>query len=118
MVRCLMVQGVHYYLVDRITKSILSSTKTKCSKLKYHLFSLNLAESSLCSCGQPETEYHYFFECRNYIAERNEFFMQTLFIPHLSLSVILHGNSDFSSCQLNLLFSAVTKFIKSSKRIS
>ena len=94
----------------------MASFRTKCSQLKDDLFQNGIIESNLCSCGNAETIYHYFFECENFAIQIDVFFTETLFVPRLSLATILHGNSNFTDNQNKLLFDAVLKYVKSTKR--
>ena len=109
-------KNTYYLLGCRAINSLMASFRTKCSNLKHDLFRNGIADRDLCICGASETVYHYFFECENYLIQRDTLFTDTLFVPRLSLSIILHAHSDFTDHQRKLLFLAVYNYVKSTKR--
>ena len=106
---------VYYLLGNRSINSVMATFRTKCSQIKDDLFKNGIIDSNSCTCGATETVYHYFFECENFVIQRDTLFTDTLFVPHLSLSIILHGHPDFTNNQNILLFDAVFKYVKSTK---
>ena len=99
----------YYYYGDRRVSSFLSSVRTMCSQLRNDLFKNKILLNNTCTCGLPETAYHYFFECPNYIVQRDQLFNDTLFVQNLTLHIILHGSTECSEDQNILLFEAVFK---------
>ena len=73
----------HYY-GNRKVNSLLASIRTKCSPLKSDLYANKITFDDKCKCGLSETPYHYFFECINYIVERDQLFRDTLILPRLT----------------------------------
>ena len=108
----------YYYYGNRRMNSLLSSIRTKCSQLKHDLFSNDIIDNDLCTCGLSETAYHYFFECVNYIVQRDRLYNDTFFIQNLTLSTILHGNSEYSLQQNSNLFEAISLYITTTNRFS
>ena len=104
-------RNYYYYLGNRKMNSLLSSIRTKCSPLRKDLFNNNIIANDLCTCGLSETAYHYFFECINYIVQRDRLFNDTIFIPNLTLNTILHGCPECSNQLNELLFEAVSSYI-------
>ena len=82
----------------------------KCSKLNHDLSVNNIIENDLCNCGNIETAFHFFLECPLYTIFRNDLQMETMFLPNLSLNIIL--NDDVDSLQ-----SAILEFILPSQSI-
>ena len=61
---------------------ILASIRMKCSKLNHDLSVNNIIENDLCNCGNIETAFHFFLECPLYTIFRNDFQMETMFLPN------------------------------------
>ena len=70
----------------------------KCSKLNHDLSVNNIIEDDLCNCGNIETAFHFFLECPLYTIFRNDLQMETMFLPNLSLNIILNGYVDSLQC--------------------
>ena len=88
----------------------------KCSKLNHDLSANNIIDNDLCNCGNSETAFHFFLECPLYIIFRNDIQMKTMFLPNLSLNIILNGDVD-SCAQRNIdIHSAVSKYIFKTNR--
>ena len=88
----------------------------KCSKLNHDLSVNNIIENDLCNCGNIETAFQFFLECPLYTIFRNDLQMETMFLPNLSLNIILNGDVD-SSAQRNIgIHSAVSKYIIKTNR--
>ena len=51
---------------SRCINSILASMRMRCSQYRNYI-----SFDKYCICGEEETVFHYFFECRNYINPRN-----------------------------------------------
>ena len=80
------------------------------------LYSKNITDSSLCSCGAVENAHHFFFTCPRYHEPRADMLDTLAFLPEVTLNLILYG--DESICHENnvSIFSAVQKFIEKTKR--
>ena len=61
-----------YYYGNRKLQILHSRLRIGCSALNLDLFTKNITDSPLCSCGSIENSQHYFFHCRNYQAIRHE----------------------------------------------
>ena len=55
-----------YFYGERKMQIIHTRLRNNCSDLKQHLFWKNFVASTLCRCGEVESNTHYFFECRFY----------------------------------------------------
>ena len=96
------------------------------STLNYPLFLKNCVASPMCSCGiVNETEFHFFFECNRFAAERcvllaaAEQLLGTLWLNSSSsmrLQWFLYGHPDVTYSINVKLFSLVQDFISNSKR--
>ena len=82
--------------------------RLECSALKQHLFKKNLVESSLCTCGIPETSKHFLFDCQNYLQERTRTLSEFL---HLPVKSLLFGDLRWSEDENIRVFEAVHKYI-------
>ena len=109
-------KNYYYYFGDRKVNSLLASMRTKCSQLRSDLYANKLTVNDLCSCGLSETHFHYFFECMNYIVQRDQLYNDTLFLPRLSLSTVLNGHAECTVQQNMLMFEAVSRYIYATKR--
>jgi len=65
-----------YYEGDRQTCVYHARLRTHCSNLNDHFFTKNIVESPLCTCGDIEDTYHFFFSCPLYIGSRFELYNQ------------------------------------------
>ena len=82
--------------------------RLECSALKQHLFKKNLVESSLCTCGIPETSKHFLFDCKNYLQERTRTLSELL---HLPVKSLLFGDLRWSEDENIRVFEAIHKYI-------
>ena len=88
----------------------------KCSKLNHDLSVNDIIENDLFNCGNIETAFHFFLECPLYRIFRNDLQLETMFLPNLSLNIILNGDVD-SSAQRNIgIHSAILKYIIKTNR--
>ena len=69
-----------------------SRLRTGCSALNLDLFTKNITDYPLCSCGSIENSQHYFFSCRNYQAIRHELLNSISLIQNPSLHLLLYGD--------------------------
>ena len=87
--------------------------------LNKDLYTCNIIDSPLCSCGKQEDAYHFFFSCNEYSISRNELFnavfrMESLHI--IDTRVLLWEDNSISIKENEKLFSYVQLFIKKSGR--
>ena len=99
-----------YYVGERQTQIFHTRLRTKCSSLNYYIFLRNLTDSPFCRCGSIENTEHFLLQCRLYQQSR------VTILCHVTLDVLLSGDSSFSLDINSKLFSIVQKFIKDSKR--
>ena len=108
----------HFYYGDRKSQVLHARLRTKCSSLNYHLFSKNLIDSPRCQCGKLENNFHFFFECARYSDHRTVLLNTLSNICTVDLNTLLRGD-DSKDAQTNILiFDAVFKYIKSTKRFN
>ena len=89
----------------------------QCSVLNYDLFRCNLVPDPSCRCGCPcENSYHYFFECILYIGAREMLYATLRHLCPVTLSILLSGSSDLSASGNKIVFDAVYRYIRDSKR--
>ena len=69
---------------------------TKCSSLNYYIFLRNLTDSPFCRCGSIENTEHYLLQCRLYQQPRVEMPNSVSQLCHVTLDVLLSGDSSFS----------------------
>ena len=84
------------------------------SKL-WHI-SQDLTDSPRCRCGSIENAEHYLLQCILYLQLRTEMLNSVSQLCHVTLDVILSGDSSLSIDTNNKIFLSVHKFIKDSKR--
>ena len=106
----------HFYTGKRYWQVMHTRIRTNCSALNSDLYSKNITDSSLCSCGAVENAHHFFFTCPRYHEPRADMLDTLAFLPEVTLNLILYG--DESICHENNvgIFSAVQKFIEKTKR--
>ena len=56
----------YFYKGIRKAQVMHTRLRTNCSALNHHLFSKNIVDSPLCSCGSIENNYHLLFNCPKY----------------------------------------------------
>ena len=101
----------------RKTLFLHTRLRTGCSSLNNDLYLKNIIESSSCACGAlVENTYHFLFACDRYNLQRNEMFQALSDIPHINTRVLLRGDETLSLDTNVLIFSAVQKYIESTKR--
>ena len=105
-----------YYFTDRKSHIMHTRLKTHCSALSQHLHSKNIVDDPKCICGQIEDTNHFIFECINYVDQRNIMLNELDEFEHLPLNVLLFGDLTLSFDQNVKIFSAVQRYILSSRR--
>ena len=89
---------------------------TKCSALNYEIYLKNLTDTPLCCCGNIENSEHFFLQCRYYHRQRLEMIQTISPLCHITLDVLLFGDSSLSMNTNTSIFTAVQKFIVETKR--
>jgi hypothetical protein len=110
---------VHFYYGDRKLQIHHTRLRNHCSSLNEHLFSKNIINSPLCTCGEIETTYHYFFKCLLFETQRTQLIdnINALENATPTLSLVLYGDSD--NPQINkFVFEYVHYYIQQTKRFS
>ena len=74
----------HYYLGNRHFYIIMTRLRI-CSKLRHHLFDMNIIDNNNCECDLLETTSHCFLECPLYIVPR-----------HILCDFCLRNNYEFT----------------------
>ena len=90
--------------------------RTNCSSLNHHLFTKNIVDSPLCTCGSVEDTHHFLFSCNRFTNLRVELFEKIVPICTPTLGVLLFGNCELSSEENKQIFLAVQAFLLKSKR--
>ena len=106
----------YYYTGDRHTQILHTRLRTKCSSLNYDIFIRNLNDSPFCRCGNIENGEHFLLQCRFYRLRRLEMLNSVSQLCHVTLDVLLFGDSSLSLETNSQIFLLVHKFIKDSKR--
>ena len=91
--------------------------RNNCSILKYDLYRCNLDNNPDCSCGHPcENAFHFFFECPLYRHIRADFLNEMVMHGNITLNHILYGNPHISNDDNIIIFKAVHRYIRDSRR--
>ena len=106
----------YYCFGERQAKILHTRLRTKCSSLNHDIFLKNLTDSPLCRCGSFEDAEHYLLQCILYRQQRIEMLNSVSQICHVTLDVLLSGDSSLSIDTYRKIFLSVHKFIKDSKR--
>ena len=84
----------HYYTGDRHSQILHTRLRTKCSSLNYDIFVRKLNDSPFCRCGNIENAEHFLLLCRFYHRERIEMLNSVSQLCHVTLDVLLYGDSS------------------------
>ena len=106
-----------FYIGNRTASILHARIRMGCSGLNQDLHKIGIKESPQCSCGSAkETAYHYFFECPNYIIQRD--ILQSKIIPlaPFTLNTLLFGNKSCSKANNKYIFEKTQTFITQSGR--
>lgn len=101
---------------SRIGQIYHARLRLECSSLNHQLFTKNIIDSPLCSCGATETASHFLFSCPNYHHLRIRYLAN--FTQPLTLSIALSGIPDASVDVNDRIFKQVQQFILASKRFA
>ena len=89
--------------------------------LNNDLFRRNVIGSLLCSCGQVENSYHFFFSCPLYKQARNRLFNELLKIDQTNIidtHLLLWGNEALPESLNKIIFAHVHYYIRDSSRFN
>ena len=106
----------YYYHGNRKPQILHSRLRTGCSALNLDLFTKNITDSPLCSCGSIENSQHYFFDCRNYEAIRHELLNSISLIQNPSFHLLLYGDPALPEESNRSIFDHVHNYILKSRR--
>ena len=106
----------YYYHGNRKPQILHSRLRTGCSALNLDLFTKNITDSPLCSCGSIENSQHYFFHCRNYQAIRHDLLNSISLIQNPSLHLLLYGDPALPEESNRSIFDHVHNYILKSRR--
>jgi len=81
-----------YYEGDRQTCVYHARLRTHCSNLNEHLFTKNIVERPLCTCGDIEDTYHFFLSCPFYMRSRFELYNQLFAYRPVTDPLLLFGS--------------------------
>ena len=92
--------------------------RTKCSSLNHDLFLKHITESPLCRCGAVETTGHFLMACHLYDNQRTDLFNVVSQQSTVTFQILLYGSNMLSLHSNTIIFEAVQKYIKDTKRFS
>ena len=90
--------------------------RTECSSLNQHLFSKNIIDNPLCTCGEVESTRHFLLDCSHYDEIRVAMLNNISAICNPSLNVLLYGDCQLDNRLNETIFREVQIFIAESKR--
>ena len=110
---------IYYTYGVRYLSVMHARIRNNCSNLSHDLFINHLSQNSLCSCNlEIENAEHFFFRCPKYVNERTLLFRETHILHPLNLNILLTGELNETIENNTLIFKAVQKYIKGTKRLS
>ena len=89
--------------------------RNNCNALNSDLYSKNIIDSAACECGAIYTAHHFFFSCYKYRNQREDLFAELLFLPLITMQILLYGEGSRSLNENIRIFNTVQKFIEKSK---
>lgn len=109
-----------YFVKGKRKLSVLHARiRNNCSDLKSDMYTNHLSNDRVCSCGyENENAEHFFFQCENYTNIRINLFRETRPFHPLSVDYILYGKPTLSNENNFLLFQAVQRYIRETKRFN
>ena len=110
----------YYYTGKRKLQILHTRIRTGCSSLNFDLFSKNIVDSPLCTCGSGNIENadHFFLRCPLYIDQRTELTNSILLYTTMTLNVLLSGDESLPHNLNVAIFDSVQKYILATKRFS
>lgn len=108
----------YYCRGSRYGQVLLTRLRNNCSGLKQDLYTKNISDTPLCTCGSVEDVHHFFFRCPLYTRQRQFLFerISTFCTPNLAL--LLHGDANLSVTNLATLLDSVHTYIIKTKRFT
>ena len=102
---------------NRYMSVVHARLRNNCSGHNSDLFRNHIRNNPLCDLWDvAEDVYHYFFQCRKYSVERQVFNDTNIGFHPLYINVIFHGNGNWNTEANMVLFRAVHRYIRASKR--
>jgi len=101
-----------YYEADRQTCVYHARLRTHCSNLNEHLFTKNIVNSPLCTCGDIEDTYHFFLYCPLYTRSRFELYNQLFAYRPLTVPLLLFGSSLLTDTSNLHIFKCVHNYLR------
>ena len=90
--------------------------RNECSSLNQHLFSKNIIDNLLCTCGEVESTRHFLFDCSHYDKILVVMLNNISAICNPSLNVLLYVDCQLDNRLNETIFHEVQIFIAESKR--
>ena len=106
----------HYHFGPRDICIQHARLRMHCSSLNEHLFSKNIVESPMCTCGEIEDTYHFFFNCQMYANHRRVLFDNLTTLNNITLQLLLFGDKHAPVSVNTNIFHHVHIYIASTKR--
>ncbi|MES9883416.1 MAG: reverse transcriptase family protein [Sedimenticola sp.] len=108
----------YYYSGKRDAQILHTRIRTNCSNLNQHLFTKNIVDNPLCTCGAVESTHHFFVHCPLYAGPRRQLSdsLTQLDIPIDDIHILLHGNSSASDETNTIIFRVVQDYVTRTKR--
>ena len=102
---------------NRYSSVIHAQLRNNCSSLKNGLFRNHVRDNPLCEwCVVMEDATHFFFYCIKYIGEGQVFNDTVREFPPLTINLILFGSENLNIETNMVLFRAIHRYIRASKR--
>jgi len=119
--KCLLSKGrkdvpLFYYECDRQTCVYYARLRTHCSNLYEHLFTKNIVESPLCTCGDIKDTYHFLFSCPLYMGSLFEIYNQLFAYRPLTVRLLLFGSSLLTDTSNSYIFRCVHNYLQHTRR--
>ncbi len=106
-----------YYYGNRKIGVILARIRMRCSILKAHLHDMNIIDDRSCACGyHTEDEFHFFFICPLYSAQRIALHEKVSELCIFNLHTLLYGRDELSFQENCYIHDAVSEFITTTNR--
>lgn len=106
----------YYYTGSREVSIQHARLRMHCSSLKEHLFSKNIIESPLCTCGEIEDTKHFLLACPIYTNQRTTMLNNLSNITPITENILLFGNESLDSDKNETIFKHVQGFITHTQR--
>lgn len=107
----------HFLYGERSLSVLHARLRNKCSNLNNDLFNNYIRVNPHCDFdSQIEDSEHFFFQCNKFTVQRITLFNETRAFHPLSVNLLLHGRETLNVNENIIIFAAVQKYIKQSKR--